>query len=127
MIRCTICWMPRRTAPSSPWCPSSTTATGAALVRTRRIQSTLSTPAVRSTGQSKPSLYLLVNPPKAHDMCYDTIDKSGLCDGLHPALVTYQFEPTLKGTLACTDCSGEELVNRRSVKEVDCHCKVIQF
>ena len=59
-------------------------------------------------------------------MCYDTIDKSGLCDGLHPALVTYQFEPTLKGTLACTDCSGEELVNR-SVKEVDCQCKVIQF
>merc|ERR1712061_626188 len=53
---------------------------------------------------------------QAHDMCYDTIDKSGLCDGLHPPLVTYQFEPTLKGTLACTDCSAEKLVNRRSVK-----------
>ena len=64
--------------------------------------------------------------PKGHDMCYDTIDKSGLCDGLHPALVTYQFEPVANGTLACNDCDGEDLLNEeRSDEEVACHCKVI--
>ena len=63
---------------------------------------------------------------KGHDMCYDTIDKSGLCDGLHPALVTYEFEPAANGTLACTDCSGEDLLNEQSSdEEVACHCKVI--
>ena len=64
--------------------------------------------------------------PKGHDMCYDTIDKSGLCDGLHPALVTYHFEPTANGTIACTDCSGEDLLNEEKLnEEVACHCKVI--
>ena len=59
-------------------------------------------------------------------MCYDTIDKSGFCDGLHPGLVTYQFQPLDDGTLACTDCSGEDLLNKqRSDEEVACHCKVI--
>ena len=58
-------------------------------------------------------------------MCYDSIDKSGLCDGLHPALVTYQFEPLANGTLACTDCSGEDLNKQRSDAEAACHCKVI--
>merc|ERR1712037_658321 len=61
---------------------------------------------------------------QGHDMCYDTIDKSGLCDGLHPALVTYQFEPVVNGTLACNDCDGEDLLNEeRSDEEVACHCK----
>ena len=64
--------------------------------------------------------------PKEHDMCYDRIDKSGLCDGLHPALVTYTFEPAANGTLACTDCSGKEVLDeQRSNEEVLCHCKVI--
>merc|ERR1711971_1542217 len=61
---------------------------------------------------------------QGHDMCYDRIDKTGLCDGLHPALVTYTFEPAANGTLACTDCFGEEVLNEpRSDGEVRCHCK----
>ena len=61
-------------------------------------------------------------------MCYDTIDKSGLCDGLHPALVTYTFESTSNGALTCTDCSGGEVLDeQRSDEEVLCHCKVIDW
>merc|ERR1712233_134351 len=56
---------------------------------------------------------------QGHDMCYDTIDKSGFCDGLHPALVTYQFQPLANGTLACTDCSGEDLLELPNINNLE--------
>ena len=127
MKRCMRCWKHRRIAPSSLWSPSSTTATGVGPDPTGETLSTMSTHAVRSRTPIHPILdFSQWTLPKGHDMCYDTIDKSGLCDGVHPALVTYQFEPAANGTLACTDCSGEDLMDeQRSDEEVACHCKVI--
>ena len=63
-------------------------------------------------------------------MCYDKIDKSGLCDSLHPALVTYKLELTENGKEACTDCSedNEEQTGgvsaQESSEEAGCHCQV---
>ena len=123
MKRCIRCWRPRRNARSSRWCPSSTTATGVGSGPMGGILWTMWTHAVRSYPILDFSQWTF---PKGHDMCYGTIDKSGFCDGLHPALVTYQFQPLDDGTLACTDCSGEDLLNKqRSDEEVACHCKVI--
>ena len=118
------CWKPRQTARSSPWCLSSTTATGAGPDPTGGNRWTMWTHAVRSKHHFLD--FSQWTFPKGHDMCYDRIDKSGFCNGLHPALVTYTFEPTSNGTLTCTDCFGEEVLNeRRSDEEVLCHCKVI--
>ena len=104
-------------------------ATGVGLDPMGKILSTMWTHAVRST--LHPIIPQNCRPsPQAHDMCYDTIDKSGLCDPLHPALVTYKLELTENGKEACTDCSEDNedqtggVSAQESSKEAGCHCKV---